>query len=108
MEHDALAMMGKAFVAHPRTWERAVGLVIEAQDTLIRIAPLRRMGPAGLIGVHESGFAHDLRVRAVGAIEGDAPPVDERLARPRRGHAHRVMIVEYPGAALGHAARTFI
>ena len=58
--------------------------------------------------IRKGQLASDAGVSLMRTIEGDAAPIHKLITSPRSGNAHRVMVVEHPGAAFGDSARSVV
>ena len=81
--------------------------IVTANDAFIFPGIFGGVFPRGGVGIDEQGLAGNAGVAAVGAIEGDAPPIDE-LARVSGGDTHGVFVIEHPGIAFGNSALALI
>ena len=102
-----LSVTVAAEVANPVLGEGAVAATVTADDTFIFPGSFGGVLPCGCVGIDEQGLAGDAGVAVVGAVEGDASPIEE-IARVGGGDTHRVLVIEHPGVAFGNATFSLI
>src|SRR5207249_2610423 len=84
------------------------GFVVASMKARVGKARPLRIRPAWPDGIHKRLCADDAGMGLVGSVERDPTPIHKLVAAPGRGHAHRVVVVKHPGAALRDAARAVV
>jgi hypothetical protein len=105
-DHGAFAGAVEAAVALPRARERTEAAAIGADEAWVVEGARGGIGPTGSVAGFELEIADGARMDDVAAVEVDAFPIDETLARPSAGEAQRVVFEDDPGLAGRDAARS--